>query len=199
MTLVNVLPPGLFHLCSMKIASSQLLDNLTDLTRQHLRFMEQLQALPDQALTQKAHATSWSALECIEHLNRYGNFYLPEIRKRVETSHEPAASLFKSGWLGNYFANSMWPKEKLNRMKTFASMNPLNSHLDRSVITVFILQLQTMLNLLQQCRNVNLNTVKTSISISSLIKLKLGDTLRVVIYHNERHARQIERAIRQSQ
>lgn len=180
----------------MKIASPQLLNELTNLTKEHLLFIQQLEALPDQALTQKANATSWSALECIEHLNRYGHFYLPEIRKRLEENKTDAVPVFKSGWLGNYFANSMLPKEKLNKMKTFAAMNPLNSPVDRAVIGTFILQLQAMLDILQQCRSVNLNTVKTSISISSLIKLKLGDTLRVVIYHNERHLRQIKSAIR---
>ncbi|WP_211316514.1 DinB family protein [Niabella yanshanensis] len=179
----------------MKIASHQLLNELTDLTNQHLFYIQQLQSLPDQALTQKASVTSWSALECIEHLNRYGNFYLPEISKRIMETRTNAAPVFKSGWLGNYFANSMLPKEKLNKMKTFAAMNPLNSNVDRAVINTFILQLQTMLDLLQQCRNVNLSTIKTSISISSLIRLKLGDTLRVVIYHNERHVKQIEKAI----
>ncbi|MGE9314628.1 DinB family protein [Niabella sp. CJ426] len=179
----------------MKIASPQLLNELTDLTKQHLSYIQQLKALPDQALTQKADATSWSALECIEHLNRYGHFYLPEISRQIAETRTEAVPVFKSGWLGNYFANSMLPKEKLNKMKTFAAMNPLNSPIDRTVIDTFMLQLQTMLDLLQQCRSVNLNTIKTSISISSLIKLKLGDTLRVVIYHNERHVKQIARAI----
>lgn len=179
----------------MKIASPQLLNDLTNLTHQHLSFIQPLEALPDQVLTQKADATSWSALECIEHLNRYGHFYLPEISKRIAETRTEAVPVFKSGWLGNYFANSMWPKEQLNKMKTFAAMNPLNSNVGPSVIGTFIFQLQTLLDLLQQCRSVNLNAIKTSISISSLIKLKLGDTLRVVIYHNERHIRQIKRAI----
>ncbi len=179
----------------MKIAATELLDALVELTRQHLSFIQRLQTLPDQKLTQKPNANSWSALECVEHLNRYGNFYLPEIRKRIQTSKTDAAPIFKSGWLGNYFANSMLPKEKLNKMKTFTSMNPLNSKLDKTTIDTFIKQLQTMLDLLQQCRNVNLSTVRTSISISSFIKLKLGDTLRVVIYHNERHIKQMERAV----
>lgn len=182
----------------MKIASQELLQDLTTLTQEHLSYVRQLQALPDEVLMQKPTPDSWSALECIEHLNRYGNFYLPEIRKRIQNSGTKPSPLFKSGWLGNYFANSMLPKGKLNKMKTFAVMNPLDSTLNRDVIDTFIQQLQTMLELLQRCGSVNLNTVKTSISISSLIKLKLGDTLRVVIYHNERHKRQIERALQGS-
>ncbi|ULT45801.1 hypothetical protein KRR40_22825 [Niabella defluvii] len=115
----------------MKITSQQLLDDLAGLTKQHVSFVQKLQALPDKLLTQKAQPASWNALECIEHLNRYGNFYLPEIRKRIAESTTHTAPVFKSGWLGNYFANSMLPKDKLNKMRTFEVMNPANSTLDR--------------------------------------------------------------------
>jgi hypothetical protein len=36
--------------------------------------------------------------------------------------------------------------------------------------------------------------IKTSISISSFIKLRLGDTLRLVVYHNWRHLIQAKNA-----
>jgi len=49
-----------------------------------------------------------------------------------------------------------------------------------------------LLELLNQSRNVSLNKVKIDTSISSLIKLKLGDTFRFVINHHIRHLKQIE-------
>jgi len=39
---------------------------------------------------------------------------------------------------------------------------------------------------------VDLNKVKTGITISKLVRIKLGDILRVVIYHNDRHMEQIK-------
>jgi hypothetical protein len=51
------------------------------------------------------------------------------------------------------------------------------------------------LNLLEQGKKVDLTRTRTSISISSLIKLRLGDTLRVVIYHNQRHLAQVRRIL----
>lgn len=39
-------------------------------------------------------------------------------------------------------------------------------------------------------KNIDLNKTKTAISISKWFKLKLGDTFKVVIYHNERHIAQ---------
>jgi uncharacterized damage-inducible protein DinB len=44
--------------------------------------------------------------------------------------------------------------------------------------------------LLQSAREVDLNRTKTAISITKLITLKLGDTFRFVITHNERHMAQ---------
>lgn len=74
-------------------------------------------------------------------------------------------------------------------------MNPVNSKLTKEVLTVFLSQQQTMLKLLNQARSISLNKTKTSISISKLIKLKLGETFRVVIYHNQRHLVQALKAL----
>ncbi|WP_346236555.1 DinB family protein [Niabella insulamsoli] len=179
----------------MKLQSSELLKELSALTLQHAEFAQQIFSLPDATLQQRPGPDSWNALECIEHLNRYGHFYLPEIEKRLQQYQGGAAPGFRSGLLGNYFAKTMWPKEKLNKMKTFRAMNPSNTPVDRNVIEVFIDQQQTMLKLLKRCTHADLNKIKTSVSISAFIKLRLGDSLRVVIYHNERHIRQAKKAM----
>lgn len=149
----------------------------------------------DKVLNPRPATGSWSALECMEHLNRYGNFYLPEIQRRIAQSPHPASAQFKSGWLGNYFAKSLLPKEKLNKMKTFSNMDPMGSELGREVLHTFIAQQEQTLALLQEAKNVDLSKTRTAISISSWIKLRLGDTFRVLIYHNQRHVVQAERAL----
>jgi hypothetical protein len=63
------------------------------------------------------------------------------------------------------------------------------------VITKFLDQQKQLLELLTKAQSVDLNKVKTSISISRWIKLRLGDTLRVVIYHNQRHMKQAGRIL----
>lgn len=181
----------------MKISQKELIDDLVDRTHQVLNEAEQFNQLPNDILQWKPDSEKWGILECLEHLNRYGKFYLPEIEQRIKTA-KPAAQTFKSGWLGNYFALSMLPKEKLNKMNTFKNMNPTGSKLNREVIDDFIHQQKKMLNLLEACRKVDLNKTETSISISKWIKLKLGDTLRVVIYHNQRHIVQAQNALKQN-
>ena len=179
----------------MKTTSEQLIEDLIERIRQHLNATEKFKMLSDSYLNKRPAPESWSVLECIEHLNLYGDFYLPEIGKRIRNSRYPAEHNFKSGWLGNYFANSMLPKEKLNKMKTFKDKNPIGSRLDRKTLDRFTNQQHQMLKLLEQARNISLNRTRTAISISNLIRLKLGDTFRFVVYHNQRHIVQAEKAV----
>jgi hypothetical protein len=173
--------------------SEKLIQTLLEQTRQIINQTEKLKSYDLNTLTWKENEISWSILECLEHLNLYGDFYLPQIESKIENSTTKNDLEFKSGILGNYFAKSMLPKEKLNKMKTFKDKNPLNANLNKTVIDKFINQQIKLLDLLNQSRNVSLNKVEIQTSITSLIKLKLGDTFQFFINHIIRHLNQIDR------
>lgn len=172
-----------------------LIRELRDYVESHMSLAKRWKQLSIDALNARPDAQAWSALECLEHLNLYGDFYLPELAKRIRNASRAGIHQFRPGLLGSYFANSMLPNEKLNRMKTFANKNPSGSALSIANVDRFIDQQSVLLELLQQAEHINLNRTKTAISISSVLKLKIGDTLRFVIYHNERHMQQALRAI----
>ncbi|WP_291287398.1 DinB family protein [Flavobacterium sp.] len=173
--------------------SEKLIQMLLEQTRQIINQAEKLKNYDLNALTWRENETSWSILECLEHLNLYGDFYLPQIESEIKQSTTKADVEFKSGILGSYFAKSMLPKEKPNKMRTFKDKNPLNTKLDQSVIDRFVNQQIKLLELLNQSGKVSLNNVKIKISISNFIKLKLGDTFQFLINHMIRHFNQIDR------
>jgi hypothetical protein len=175
--------------------TEQLIQTLEAETRQIIARLEAFKTLEPQTLTWKADPQSWSILECLEHLNLYGRFYLPQMALKIMQAPAKPDPVFRSGFLGDYFAKSMLPKEKLNKMKTFKDKNPLNALLDISVLNVCLLQQKELLDLLNQSRQVNLNTVKIETSLSSLLRFRLGDTFRFIINHILRHLRQAERAV----
>lgn len=175
--------------------SETVIAELIERTRQIMNKAEGFRQLSPDQLNWKPGQDIWSILECIEHLNLYGDFYLPEIERRISHSKHQAETDFRPGLLGDYFAKSMLPKEKMNKMKTFKSKNPNGSRLNKETIDRFLDQQKKMLQLLDRARRVSLNKTKTAISISSFIKLKLGDTFRFVIYHNERHMVQADKIL----
>lgn len=128
----------------MTIQRSLLLKQLGELTQSHLKSVNLLRELPPEVLNFKVNADSWSILECIEHLARYGNFYIPEITKRISNDQGKGSATFKSGLLGNYFAEMMLPKERMKKIKTFKNMNPAGSNVDISVLETFSDQLKTL-------------------------------------------------------
>ena len=178
-------------------SAPELLANLRNRTTGHLESAQQLLALDDPTLHQRPRPDAWNAVECLAHLNHYGDYYLPEIRRRIAAAPRgKAPDTFTSSRLGNYFATSLKPGPKSPKINTFKNANPtlLPTPPDRSVIEEFIRQQQDLLDLLDRAAAVNLTKTKTGISLTRFIKLRLGDTLRVVIYHNWRHIEQALRA-----
>ena len=176
----------------MEIEQNALIDELTALTEEAIAAAYNFRLLPERTLNFKKSAPEWSILECLEHLNLYGDYYLPEIQKRLlSTEFHVGKEVFKSGIIGNYFANLIKVKNgKVKKMRTTKDKDPNNSKLTITTIDRFLGQLESLKVLLNQSRSVHLTRIKTNISLTRFIKLKLGDTLRFVVYHNERHVLQ---------
>ncbi len=179
----------------MELTPEKLLKALLETTLENLKAVEHFKSEPMEILNWRQDSESWSILECIEHLNKYGGFYIPEIKNKIETSKYVSSELFRSNWLGRYFSKMVSYNENSSKMKTFKSMNPLNSKLTIQTLEKFKSQQYQIIELLNKSKNVDLDKTKTAISISKLIKLRLGDSLRVLVYHNERHVKQAEKVL----
>lgn len=180
----------------MKIAASTLIDDLIARTEANAAAVSEFAKRTDGELNRKPAQDSWSVLECIEHLNLYGDFYIPAMAQKIrQATKSRQQAAFRSGWFGNYFAKSMLPQEKSKKVKTFKDKDPSGSLLDRSVLDRFLDQQKELVDLLKQAEEVNLSRVRVPMSISKLIRLRLGDTFRIVIYHNQRHIVQAGKVI----
>lgn len=179
----------------MKINQEILIDELIAIINTAIHEVNKFKSLSIDQLNYKENKSDWSILECCEHLNLYGDFYLPEIEKQLLANPiENKTFIFKSGILGNYFANSMKVKNgNLKKMNSPKDKNPSNSELSLSTLDRLIKQLHFLVQLLNQSRNVNLIKAKTPISISTFVQLRLGDTFRFLTYHIERHLAQAKR------
>jgi len=180
----------------MKTDNNKVIDELLTLTETSTEKVKKLKQLPETELNFKESPDRWSVLECIEHLNRYGDFYLPELEKSVLNARPDGnAQQFSSGLIGNWFADLMKVKNgKVVKMKTPSDKNPAGSTLTAITIDRFLKQQEKLRLILDQARNVDLTRTKVPISLTKFIKLRLGDTLRFFVYHIERHVIQAEKA-----
>lgn len=177
---------------NMKMESSKLITELQKLTKDAKSEVEKFTTYSIESLNYKASPAEWSILECCEHLCLYGSFYLPEIENQMIHSVTSDQKYFKSGWLGGYFVN-MIRVSNTKKIKATKQMDSTGSQLDLSTLDRLSKQLDRLESLLNKARTVDLMRVKTSISLTRLLKLRLGDTLRFLVYHNERHILQAKR------
>jgi hypothetical protein len=175
---------------------SELIQLLVNQTKDHLSLVQTLKTKEKSKLEFKANDQSWSTLQCIEHLCRYADYYIPAINNVIiNVKLGKKDSNFKSGWLGNYFAESMLPDSpKSKRMSTFKNMNPSDGIIRNDVLFAFEAQLNQLIDLLESSRKKEILNIRIPITLSKFIRIKTGDTFRFVINHHERHLRQALRA-----
>ena len=180
----------------MKKPSQALLAELQKQVTYCLQRAQAYQKLPLEVLQWRPAEGKWSALECLEHLNRYGEIYLQEFYAKIAQAPKQPVAEYKSGWLGNYTANTMLPKPdgSMLKMPALKDKNPLHAKLGQEVVSEFIRQQNELLIVLEKAASVNLNTVKCKLTLP-LLKFNLGDTLRFIINHQIRHIHQADRVL----
>lgn len=133
---------------------------------------------------------SWSIVQILEHLNAYGRYYLPLIEREMAFRSKGVPTWFNAGFLGNYFVNSMKPKNvfevknKMKAMKDYSFPNSLNVD---TVLKEFTDQQQKLAGLLEMARDRDLNAIRIPISLTKMVKFKLGDVFRFLVAHEQRH------------
>ena len=184
-----------------KYSSHLLLSQLQNQTSQFLDLaISEWQMLPHTTFARKPSPESWSANECLQHLNSYGDFYLPAIKNAILTTenHTPANVVFSPGFFGNMFTKMMMPATEAKPLKKMKAPKPhaptaiLPSH---EVIATFIDQQEQMLQWLEKAKSLDLGSIRVPISISRFIKIKLGDTFHFLVMHNLRHVIQAQKAL----
>ncbi|WP_027001267.1 DinB family protein [Hugenholtzia roseola] len=181
-----------------------LLSDLKQITEQAAKICQQtFVPLSERELNWKPQPEKWSVLECLAHLNYYGRFYIPvfkaRIQKGIERQSRPESEVI-SNWLGKkaIAAVRLDPQKKqpLQKMKTLKVSNFASQNLEKQrVLSEFLKQQEDFLRIIERAGEVNLNRIKIPTSISSLVRLRLGDGLQFIIYHNERHIVQAQNVL----
>lgn len=186
--------------------TKELLDTLYAQTEQHLDFaVKYWQNKAADDLNRAPNPQSWTAAQCLEHLNIYGRHYIVAIEKALDMqgfSEKLPPPQYSSSWFGNYFYNMMLPKNKGGKLanKMNAPKNAVPTpHLEaQKVVAEYIEQQEKTLRLIEKARKVDLKKIRVPISLSRWIKLPLGDTFLFFIAHQHRHILQVQRALNEN-
>ena len=179
---------------SRSVASHALLNELSNISRQNLAEAKHFLTLSEREINTRSSPKSWSALECLAHLLIDGDFYHQRIEHALQST-TAAAHYFVPGFWGELTVKQLKPRAKSRKLPTLPSFNTLGSELTKETIQTYIAHQQHLLELLKKAAEADLNKLKIDTFLGSWHKLKLGDILRCVVYHNQRHMQQAQRAV----
>jgi hypothetical protein len=179
------------------MTSKELIEqSLTEANQTRVNVEKKFLHLSSEELNWKPDPKSWSAAECFQHLIFTNNSYLKHFSEvsKTESGNVMDSIDFKHSFWGKlilYFVN---PKTKM-KSKTSASFNPSNSKVDFDVIRKYLEQNDLLTKSISGMQNLDLKRLKIASPINSKIRYNLGDAIRILILHDQRHIQQAEKAL----
>ncbi len=179
------------------MTTESLFQELEKITKSSIETVQKhVSRLSQSQLEWKPNRDTWNLLEIFAHLNEYALYYHPAFSKKIDTTRfrDPrqqfiSSPLGRSAWKSMKLGNAKNVKRKFKAPKLY---NPLivTSIVKPTAISDFISQQNDLLAILEKAKTINMRKSKVGISISKIIRLRFGDALLFVIYHNERHVQQ---------
>jgi uncharacterized damage-inducible protein DinB len=179
------------------MTSTDLLKEVRTITQNNLDVLKKkFMHLSNEQKNWKPSEYAWNVQEIFAHLNQYATFYHDAFLNRInKTRFKEPKELYQSSPLGRSAWNSMKLGNAKNVKRKFKAARNYNPTFEASLVHENDIQLfengqKDLLEIIDKANNVNIRKVKVPISMSKIIKLRLGDALLFVVYHNERHVQQ---------
>ena len=151
--------------------------------------------LTDEQLRWKPAPDRWSIVECLQHLNLAERFYVRNIQHKIDklglVQTNPIDQPVISDWVGKAMLFAVDPTVKIKlpapgmiRPRPAADLVPAD------VLGQFV-ELQTLLlSLLDKAVYLDWNQEKVMSLFGNWLRIRLGDALKMLIAHTERHMNQ---------
>lgn len=182
-----------------KFKSEDLLNDLSKDVRRIKESGEFFNSADKTKLIYCAEKGKWSVVQVLEHINAYNRHYLPLMEKPLSLVTYDSNAWFTSGFWGEKFTKTMKPTnvfEVKNKMGTSKKMSFPNSLNVDTVLKEFLAGQDKLLQLLEMAKGKDLAKIHIPITLTSLIKLRLGDIFRFLIAHEQRHMIQARNTLR---
>jgi len=138
---------------------------------------------------------SWSASECVQHLNATSRAMVPLIREQLETSEKSAVTPgYGYDFFGWLVIRSVAPSTK-TKFKTIARFVPEHVNGAKTDLVAWAVCQSDVIEALEQADGHPLKKLKIASPFNSRVRYNLFSAFRVIGIHQTRHLDQAERAI----
>jgi hypothetical protein len=175
---------------------TQLLDRTELLKASTLTFLR----LTDDQLKYSPKTGVWSIAEIFGHLDLCMDFYGREILSRITLAPDSPSDVYRSSWLGDLVYQRVMPRPD-GTVFRFKARKSLCAELDglgaQEAIESFRRHCDALDDILRHVATKDLRRITIPFYYPSMLRLRLGDVLRYLVAHSERHLLQAQRVMAQ--
>lgn len=154
--------------------------------------------LTDEQLSRSPAPGKWCIAEIYGHLNLCMDQSIRRILSRIALAPDSPREEFRSSWLGDWAYSLIMPRPdgSVFRLRTRRSYKPELSSLDvRETLDGFLRHCDALDDILRHVAGKDLRRIRIPFFIPGLVRLPLGDVLRFLVAHGERHLLQAQRVM----
>lgn len=174
-----------------------------DLKAPYLEARERLEALVDgmdpDTFNKKPDPKGWSCGECVVHLNKIAEGYLPALEEAAAADGPRAEGPFRYGWVARRFVAALQPGSRkiptVGAMKPPAATGPLSDVDGDRAMATFRADVDRFAAAIDRAEGLDLKAIRVRSPFMPLLKLPLGAFFEALGAHAVRHVAQAERAV----
>ena len=154
--------------------------------------------LTDEQLHYRSAPDKWSIAEIYGHLNLSMDGSIRAILSRITKAPDSPGDVYTSSWLGDWAYTIIMPRSdgSVFRLKARKTQRPGPAPLDaREELSAFQRHCDALDDILRHVAGKDLRRIKIPFFVPRLIALQLGDVLRFLVAHGERHLLQGQRVM----
>ena len=154
--------------------------------------------LTDEQLCKPPAPGKWCIAEIYEHLNLSMDQSVRSILSRITLAPDSPGDVYSSSWLGDWAYTLIMPRPdgSVFRLKTRRSYKPDPGNKDaREALEVFLRHCDSLDDILRHVAGKDLRRIRIPFFFPRLVRLPLGDVLRFLVAHGERHLLQAQRVM----
>lgn len=179
---------------SRQILITELLDRTELLKASTKPFLR----LTDERLLDRPAPGKWSIAEIYSHLDLSMDEYIRRILSRIALAPDHPVDEYHSGWLGDWLYDKIMPRPdgSVFKLKATAAHLPNPTDLNgREALEEFERHCDALDDILRHVKTKDLRGIRIPFYGNGLIRLRLGDLLRFMVAHGERHLLQAKRLV----
>jgi hypothetical protein len=154
--------------------------------------------LTDEQLLFRPGPGKWSIAEVYGHLNLFLDQYIRSILSRISLAPDTPSDTYRSGWFGDWVYELIMPRPdgSVFRLKARKSLCPDLTGADvREALYCFQRHCDALDDILRHVATKDLRRICIPYLQPGLLQLRLGDMLRCMVAHGERHLLQAQRVM----